>query len=49
MSTNSTVVSSGIGAGSAMAMILSHEANHSILWMFLHGACSWFYVIYAAL
>jgi hypothetical protein len=38
----------GIGFGSAMAMILSFELNHSILWMIAHGTCSWLYVIYRA-
>jgi hypothetical protein len=27
---------------------LSWSANHSILWMIVHGICSWFYVIYYA-
>lgn len=35
----------GIGFGCAMAMILSFQLNHSILWMILHGICSWIYVI----
>ena len=49
MSTSSTAASSGIGLGSAIAVVLSNEHNHSILWMILHGICSWFYVIYAAI
>jgi len=32
--------------GSALAMILSYTQNSSILWAFLHGIISWFYVIY---
>ncbi|MGA9672789.1 MAG: hypothetical protein WBQ94_26465 [Terracidiphilus sp.] len=38
----------GIGFGSAMAMVLSFELNHSIWWMVVHGVCSWAYVIYRA-
>ena len=38
----------GISFGCAMAMILSFAKNSSILWMMVHGICSWFYVIYAA-
>jgi hypothetical protein len=40
------VVSSGITIGSGMAMILSFQLNHSVLYMFLHAGLSWFYVIY---
>jgi hypothetical protein len=36
----------GIGFGSALAMILSFELNHSVGWAILHGICSWLYVIY---
>ena len=35
--------------GSALAMILSYIQNTSILWAILHGALSWFYVIYRAM
>jgi hypothetical protein len=40
------VVTSGISFGSALAMILSYDKNHSILWAIIHGILSWFYVIY---
>jgi len=36
----------GISIGSALAMILSFQLNHSIVWAIVHGLCSWFYVIY---
>ena len=39
----------GIGLGTALAMILSWETNHSILWATLHGILSWFYVLYWAI
>ena len=40
------VVYSGISMGSALAMILSYDKWHSILWAILHGIFSWIYVIY---
>ncbi len=43
------MVKEGIGFGTCMAMILSWSINKSILWMILHGFCSWFYVIYFAI
>jgi hypothetical protein len=36
----------GLSVGGALAMILSWNINASIGWAFLHGLCSWFYVIY---
>ncbi len=39
----------GISFGSALAMVISYSANHSILWAIVHGVLSWLYVIYAAL
>lgn len=46
--TKSEATSSGLGAGSAMAMILSFQLNHSVFYMILHSICSWGYVIYRA-
>ena len=37
------------GFGSMLAITLSWSLHHSILWMILHGICSWFYVIYYAI
>ena len=39
----------GIGFGSALAITISWSLHHSILWAIIHGALSWFYVIYFAL
>jgi hypothetical protein len=39
----------GIGFGTALAIAISWSANKSILWAILHGALSWFYVIYYAI
>ena len=36
----------GISKGSALAMILSFQLNHSVVWAIVHGICSWFYVVY---
>jgi hypothetical protein len=44
----STVGGAGIGLGSALAVVLSFQSNHSIPWAILHGMLSWFYVIYRA-
>jgi len=48
MSTQSNAAAVGISTGSALAMILSFQLNHSILWAILHGILSWIYVIYRA-
>jgi hypothetical protein len=42
------IVEGGLGFGSAIAMILSFQLNHSIWYMILHGICSWFYVLWRA-
>ncbi|MBN1360472.1 MAG: hypothetical protein JW993_07765 [Sedimentisphaerales bacterium] len=44
-----TAAQSGIGLGSAVAVVLSWHRNRSILLMVLHGILSWLYVIYFAL
>lgn len=44
-----TVTQSGIGLGSAIAVVCSWERNKSILWAIIAGLLSWFYVIYFAL
>lgn len=44
-----TAAKVGIGFGSALAMTISWSVNKSILWAMIHGALSWFYVIYYAL
>jgi hypothetical protein len=48
MSNQRSAATAGIGFGSALAMILSFQLNHSILWAVVHGVCSWFYVGYRA-
>lgn len=42
------VVSSGIGLGSAIAVVCSWDRNRSILWAIIAGLLSWVYVIYYA-
>lgn len=39
-------VKSGVGFGSALAMVISYTAHKSVLWAIIHGIFSWFYVIY---
>lgn len=36
----------GLGVGSLIAVVLSWDANHSILWAVVHAVLGWFYVIY---
>ncbi len=43
------VTQSGIGIGSAVAIVLSWHRNKSILLAIIHGVLSWFYVIFFAL
>ena len=49
ISTGQTAAESGIGLGSAIAVVCSWQRNRSILWAILHGILSWLYVIYFAL
>lgn len=44
-----TVVRSGIGFGSALAIVISYTAHKSVLWAIIHGILSWLYVIYFVL
>ncbi|MBR3136747.1 MAG: hypothetical protein IKG32_07050 [Clostridia bacterium] len=39
-------VKSGVTFGSALAMVISYTAWHSIGWAIVHGLLSWAYVIY---
>jgi len=36
----------GIGFGTALAIAISWSTHHSIVWAIVHGALSWFYVVY---
>lgn len=47
--TSVDVTQSGIGLGSAIAVVCSWQRNRSILWAILAGILTWFYVIYFAL
>ena len=47
--TTQTVAQTGIGLGSAIAVVCSWQRNRSILWAILAGILSWFYVVYFAL
>jgi hypothetical protein len=39
-------VKDGMEWGAVLAMVLSFDRSHSILWAMLHSLLSWFYVIY---
>jgi hypothetical protein len=39
----------GVSFGSALAMAISYNTNHSVLWAIIHGIFSWIYVVYFAL
>ena len=47
--TSQNVTESGIGLGSAIAVVCSWQRNRSILWAILAGVLSWIYVIYFAM
>jgi hypothetical protein len=47
--TGQTAAESGIGLGSAIAVVCSWQRNRSILWAILAGFLSWIYVIYFAI
>jgi hypothetical protein len=47
--TGQTAAESGLGLGSAIAIVCSWQRNRSILWAILAGILSWIYVIYFAL
>ena len=47
--TTQTVAQTGIGLGSAIAVVCSWQRNRSILWAILAGILSWLYVFYFAL
>ncbi len=40
------VVKSGVGFGSALAMVISYSAYKSVLWAIIHGVLGWFYIAY---
>jgi hypothetical protein len=44
-----TVTQTGIGLGSAIAVVCSWQRSRSILWAILAGILSWLYVLYFAL
>ena len=39
-------VTTGVSFGSALAMVISYTAWHSIGWAILHGIFGWIYVLY---
>lgn len=49
MSARREAVRSGIGFGTALAIVISWSQNGSVLWAILHGLLSWIYVLYYVL
>jgi hypothetical protein len=49
MQAGRTAAESGIGLGSAIAVVCSWQRNRSILWAILAGILSWLYVLYFAM
>lgn len=49
MEARTEIVRSGITFGTALAMAISFNVNHSVLWAIIHGLLSWFYVVYYVL
>jgi hypothetical protein len=47
--TAQSVTQTGIGLGTAIAVVCSWQRNRSILWAIVAGFFSWFYVIYFAI
>lgn len=47
--TGQAAAESGLGLGSAIAVVCSWQRNRSILWAILAGILSWFYVVYFAM
>jgi len=47
--TSHSAAQSGIGLGSAIAVVCSWQRNRSIFWAIIAGVLTWFYVIYFAL
>lgn len=45
-STPLAVTKAGVSFGSALAMAISFNVHHSVLWAVIHGLLSWIYVIY---
>ena len=45
----SIVIQHGASFGAALAMVISFNLNHSILWAIVHGIFSWLYVLYYGL
>ena len=44
-----SAIKSGIGFGSALAIVISFTAHKSVLWAIIHGVFGWLYVLYYVL
>ena len=41
-----SAIKSGIGFGSALAIVISFTAHKSVLWAIIHGLFGWLYIAY---
>lgn len=48
-SSNMSTIGTGIGLGSAIAVVASWSRNKSVLWAIIHAFFGWLYVIYYVL
>ncbi|SOC39419.1 hypothetical protein [Salinicoccus kekensis] len=49
MDNGKSVVKTGVGFGTVLAITISWSVHQSILWAIIHGLLSWIYVIYYVL
>ena len=49
MSTTTQTVASGTTFGAALAITISYNQWHSVMWAIIHGIFSWLYVLYFVL
>jgi hypothetical protein len=49
MDNGRSVVKTGVGFGTVLAITISWSLHQSILWAIIHGLLSWIYVIYYVL
>jgi hypothetical protein len=49
MSYRAEATRAGVSLGSVLAVVISWNLHHSIIWAIIHGFFGWFYVIYYAL
>ena len=46
---SNTIIQTGVGLGTALAVTISWSFNKSIFWAIVHGLLGWLYIIYYAI